>query len=339
MNNAPKETLNQIRQELNTIISSKLLSNFTYYNSLPKESGQFWSLELFAYEEADVNLDNVLEINLGYFKNDSYTNPNLDINVFFENNDKLVNEFFQCYNYSCFNGLIAPLVDLSNWNLSASIVLNSFIVGGDDWLRSVCNESVLILHPDDNSFHELYLGVQQSERKFIKIDESYKIKKYKIPFDKCSYFKDYELIDKITSGKSYPYEIALSFAGEDRKYVNSVANQLKRLGIRLFYDDYEKVSLWGKDLYSHLDDVYKNKSRYCIMFISKHYGSKLWTNHERQSAQERAFKENIEYILPVKIDDTVIPGIRETVGYLDANHFSPFQIAKLAKEKIDSYSI
>ena len=30
------------------------------------------------------------------------------------------------------------------------------------------------------------------------------------------------------------------------------------------------------------------------MFLSKEYANKLWTNHERKSAQERAFKEKKE---------------------------------------------
>jgi hypothetical protein len=55
-----------------------------------------------------------------------------------------------------------------------------------------------------------------------------------------------------------------------------------------------------------------------VLFISRHYSEKLWTSHERQAAQERAFKERgREYILPVRIDETAMPGILTTVGYID----------------------
>lgn len=44
----------------------------------------------------------------------------------------------------------------------------------------------------------------------------------------------------------------------------------------------------------------------------------MWTNHERQAAQERAFEEKGgEYILPIRIDETVIPGLPKTIGYID----------------------
>jgi hypothetical protein len=130
------------------------------------------------------------------------------------------------------------------------------------------------------------------------------------------------------------YDVALSFAGEDREYVEEVASILKSLGVRVFYDKYEKVSLWGKNLYLHLQDVYAQRARYTVMFISKHYKGKLWTNHERESAQARAFSEKKEYILPARFDDTQIPGILSTVGYIDLNEYTPTQFADLIRQKI-----
>ena len=113
------------------------------------------------------------------------------------------------------------------------------------------------------------------------------------------------------------YDVALSFAGEDREQVKALADLLVRGGYSCFYDENELANLWGKNLYDYLSEVYKDRARYCVMFLSQHYGQKLWTNHERQIAQARAFQENREYILPVRIDDTEIPGIPPTIGYLD----------------------
>lgn len=131
---------------------------------------------------------------------------------------------------------------------------------------------------------------------------------------------------------SFKYDVALSFAGEERDYVDKVANFLKNK-IKFFYDQFEDVDLWGKDLFTHLDEVYRINARYCVMFISKNYAKNLWTNHERQSAQARAFEENKEYILPVRFDDTEIPGIRPTVGYIDGMVTSPEQLADMIIKK------
>lgn len=130
------------------------------------------------------------------------------------------------------------------------------------------------------------------------------------------------------------YEVVLSFAGEDREYVEEVAKILKERGIKLFYDKYEEATLWGKDLVEHLDQVYRGSARYCVMFISKHYATKLWAIHERRSAFAKALQERQEYILPARFDDTEIPGIRPTIGYVDLRTKTPSELVDLILEKL-----
>ena len=132
----------------------------------------------------------------------------------------------------------------------------------------------------------------------------------------------------------YDHDVALSFAGEDRHHAEELAALLKKNGYKVFYDKYELAQLWGKNLYTHLSSVYKDNARYCVMFLSEHYARKLWTNHERESAQAGAFEENEEYILPVRLDDTEIPGILPTVGYLDRRVMSINQIYQALVEKL-----
>lgn len=133
---------------------------------------------------------------------------------------------------------------------------------------------------------------------------------------------------------TYDYDIAISFAGEDRTVAEAIANKLKTQGVRVFYDKFEEANLWGEDLYVHLDEVYSKKARFCIMLLSEHYAKKAWTNHERQSAQARAFKESEAYILPVKIDETSIPGIRDTVGYISLKNKSVDDVVETTLVKL-----
>ena len=134
--------------------------------------------------------------------------------------------------------------------------------------------------------------------------------------------------------KEKQYDVALSFAGEDRHYVEQLARLLKLGGYLVFYDRYEQAELWGKDLYVHLSSVYKDQARYCVIFLSKHYAQKLWAKHELQNAQARAFQENQEYVLPIRIDDTEIPGILPTVGYLDLDPTNIEEIYQALVEKL-----
>jgi hypothetical protein len=132
----------------------------------------------------------------------------------------------------------------------------------------------------------------------------------------------------------FQYDVCLSFAGEQRAYVEAVAGALRAEGIRVFYDRYEQAALWGKNLYEHLDRIYQQDARFCVVFASQEYAEKIWTNHELRSAQARALRENIEYILPARFDDTEIPGIRATIGYIDLRVFSPLALAQLIVAKV-----
>ena len=134
--------------------------------------------------------------------------------------------------------------------------------------------------------------------------------------------------------KMKEFEIALSFAGEDREYVDQVANLLRGSGVKVFYDMFEEANLWGKNLYDYLTDIYMNKALYTIMFISESYSNKIWTNHERQAMQSRAFQENQEYILPVRFDETPIPGILPTTGYINIANKSPEEFVEIIHRKL-----
>jgi TIR domain-containing protein len=139
---------------------------------------------------------------------------------------------------------------------------------------------------------------------------------------------------KRDSTRLYEFDVCLSFAGEDRVYVRKVADELRRCGTRVFFDEYAQADMWGKDLYTHLDDLYQNAARFCVLFASKHYARKVWTNHERESAQARAIRQHTEYILPARFDSIQIPGLRPTVGYIDLRHMRPSQLAHLVMQKI-----
>jgi hypothetical protein len=117
---------------------------------------------------------------------------------------------------------------------------------------------------------------------------------------------------------SHDFDVALSYAGEDRGYVAAIANGLREAGVRVFCDEFQVTDLWGVDLYGYLDDVYRKRARFTIVFISQNYAAKAWTSHERQSAQARAMNEAGPYLLPVRLDDAELPGLRLTVSYIDA---------------------
>ena len=135
--------------------------------------------------------------------------------------------------------------------------------------------------------------------------------------------------------QKFKYDVAVSFAGEDRPLVEEFVNILASNNISVFYDSWEQAKLWGKDLYQYLDMIYSQAAQYCIIFVSKNYVEKAWTKHELKSAQARAFQQNSEYILPIKLDDTELPGIPGTIAYIDIRHVKIDEVARLLLEKLN----
>jgi TIR domain len=129
------------------------------------------------------------------------------------------------------------------------------------------------------------------------------------------------------------FDVCLSFAGEQRSYVELVARGLKERGYAVFYDADEQADLWGKNLTEHFEHVYRVASRACVMFISKEYAEKPWTKHERRSALSRALEED-EYVLPARFDGTELPGLGPTIGYIDLAEFAPATLVDLLAEKL-----
>ncbi len=134
--------------------------------------------------------------------------------------------------------------------------------------------------------------------------------------------------------EEFEYDVALSFAGEQRAYVSEVAEAVRRKGIKVFYDEFEKVRLWGKNLQVYLEEIYREKAKLCVIFLSEDYIRKAWPRHEGESALARALEEPGEYILPVRFDDAKLPGLIPTIGHLDARQLTPEQLADMIEEKL-----
>ena len=145
-----------------------------------------------------------------------------------------------------------------------------------------------------------------------------------LPFQKPAERLNVDIEKRVTRPKSSAkpvdatkFDVAISFAGTEREHAEKLATILKDANFSVFFDEFYPEYLWGKNLVDTFDEIFRKRSRYCVIFISKEYKDRVWTNHERQSAQARALNEKgKEYILPIKVDETELDGMPPTVGYV-----------------------
>jgi TIR domain len=84
----------------------------------------------------------------------------------------------------------------------------------------------------------------------------------------------------------------------------------------------------------YFDNVFRRKARYVIVFISKHYVTKPWTNQERKSVQARFLYEDTASLLPVRLDDSELPGLVPTMGFVDARTMTADALVGLILTKL-----
>lgn len=112
----------------------------------------------------------------------------------------------------------------------------------------------------------------------------------------------------------YPWDVAVSFAGEDRPVVLEFVKKLEEKGIFPFYDFNHQAQLWGVDLQKKLADIYANDALYMVIFISAKYPEKDWTRFEFEIGKSAEQKRPDTYILPIIIEDVPIVGLTNTIG-------------------------
>jgi hypothetical protein len=77
--------------------------------------------------------------------------------------------------------------------------------------------------------------------------------------------------------RGWRWDVALSFAGAQRAYVEQVAEWLRARGVRCFYDADEEIDLWGRYLAEELPVIYGDQAAAVVLFISADNAARDWT--------------------------------------------------------------
>ena len=132
------------------------------------------------------------------------------------------------------------------------------------------------------------------------------------------------------------YDVALSFAGEDRQYAKECGrfSRIRRLQSLSTTNTSGRI-FGGETCTSICHRSTRIWAHYCVVFLSQIY-AKIHCGRDTNSAvlRQEAFEENREYILPVRLDDTEIPGLLPTVMYLDLSEMSIKEVYQELKQKL-----
>ena len=140
--------------------------------------------------------------------------------------------------------------------------------------------------------------------------------------------------------KESEYDLAFSFAGEDRSYVKTVKSECEKLGLATYYDEDRRIDQWGKSFIGEQRKVYSGyKTKHFVPFISQHYFSKPIPTDEFKAALLESTKRD-RYILPIKLDDSKVSSeyLHGDTQYLRKSDYTPQQLAQALKGIVDGIS-
>ena len=120
----------------------------------------------------------------------------------------------------------------------------------------------------------------------------------------------------------YEFDFSISFAKPDRGTAEELAKKLAAKGMAVFYDTSFRSRLLGKRLHKEFQYIFGRGTRFFVPLVSRNYVDRIWPQFEWAVALREAKKRTSEFILPIRLDDSLLLGLPEDVGYLRLRELS-----------------
>jgi len=92
------------------------------------------------------------------------------------------------------------------------------------------------------------------------------------------------------------YDVALSFAGENRDLAELISLKLSEREVSVFYDKNEQHRILAENVEDYLAPIYKSEASFVVVLLSDKYPVKIWTKFESEQFKHR-FGDNS--IIPI----------------------------------------
>lgn len=137
--------------------------------------------------------------------------------------------------------------------------------------------------------------------------------------------------------ESVVYDIAVSYASEQKNFVSRVVRILEQEGLHVFYAPDREADLTGHDMIGVFYNVYRYQSLYVACFISEAYLNKDITMHEAKTALVRERHEKRGCMIPISFEGAQIPDMNPDIISLNADKLREVEIADRLVEIVKKY--
>src|SRR5690242_17171986 len=110
--------------------------------------------------------------------------------------------------------------------------------------------------------------------------------------------------------KPKEFEIAISFAGENRPLAKYIAQRLQSIDISVFLDEHYEANYLGKAWSKEFERIFVHDSMYVVCLLDVHHKNKIWPTFERDCFRKRVPQGEV---IPIFLDETVFVGVPDDI--------------------------
>ncbi|MCX2947047.1 hypothetical protein [Lentzea sp. NEAU-D7] len=134
------------------------------------------------------------------------------------------------------------------------------------------------------------------------------------------------------------YDIAVSFAEEEREYVRRTVTAARALALKVFYEPDMTNAWWGRHYLFEKRKIYGQLALHFVPFISAGYFSRPSPRDDFAHAVVRAVERGDRYILPVLVGEVRVPEelLSPHIGVLHADLHTPEEVAAHMRLVVDA---
>jgi len=111
-----------------------------------------------------------------------------------------------------------------------------------------------------------------------------------------------------------PYDVALTFTGEDRPFAEKLYDHLSEFELSVFYDKIEEPRILANNVEAVLGPAYQSDSRFVVAVLGPKYGEKRWTLFEASKYKHRIDKDEVIPIFSTKVPRNAFDPLLEKGG-------------------------
>ncbi|NVN86530.1 MAG: TIR domain-containing protein [Rhodopseudomonas sp.] len=112
------------------------------------------------------------------------------------------------------------------------------------------------------------------------------------------------------SSDDYQFDVALSFAGENRELAQHIYEGLRTLDVTVFYDAMFEANYLGKAWSAQFAEIFGKSSRYVVCLLDQNHANKIWPTFEREVFSPRVASASV---IPIFLDKTKFVGIPQDI--------------------------